>query len=131
MCAFVYYCLCTRSYISFLHMSISKCVCTKYAYCVCSASVYTARVCVCVCLSGYVFICVNVCVCVSLYIAVVIGAIGLSHVHAAHGQTHAVDHVSPGGHALVDAVQPLGLLETTDPVLRGEASDCWGKNTRR
>lgn len=61
----------------------------------------------------------------SLYIAiaVAVGPVGLSHVHATHGQTHAVDAVASWGHPLVDSVQTFGLLEAADPMLRGEASD--------
>jgi len=59
----------------------------------------------------------------SLYIAVTVGPIGLSHVHAAHRQAHAIDGVTSGWHPLVDPVQTFGLLETADPMLWGEATD--------
>lgn len=64
--------------------------------------------------------------CPSLYIAVAVGPIGLSHVHAAHRQAHAVDGVASRGHPLIDTVQTFGLLETADPMLWGEASDGCG-----
>lgn len=68
----------------------------------------------------------------SLYIAVTVGPVGFSHVHAAHRQAHAVDGVTPRRHPLVDAVQTFGLLKTADPVLRGEASDgCRDTQTHR
>lgn len=67
-----------------------------------------------------------VCVCASsLYIAVVVCAVGLPHVHAAHGDTHTVDTVTARGHALVDPVQTLGLRKAIDLMLRREASDCF------
>lgn len=70
-------------------------------------------------------------VCPSLYIAVAVGPIGLSHVHAAHRQAHTVDGVTSRGHPLVDPVQTFGLLETADPMLWGEASDgCGDKQAR-
>lgn len=59
----------------------------------------------------------------SLYIAVAVGPVGLSHVHAAHRQAHAVDADAARRHPLVDPIQAFGLLETADPMLRGEASD--------
>lgn len=68
--------------------------------------------------------------CPSLYIAVAVGPIGLSHVHAAHRQAHAVDGVAPRWHPLVDPVQTFGLFETADPMLRGEASDGCGEKAR-
>lgn len=64
--------------------------------------------------------------CRSLDIAVVVGAVGLAHVHAAHRQPHAVDGVASRRHPLVDPVQAFGLLEAADPVLRREASDGCG-----
>lgn len=68
----------------------------------------------------------------SLYIAVAIRPIGLAHIHAAHGQAHTVDGVTPRRHSLVDSVQTFGLLKTADPMLRGEASDgCEDKQTRK
>ena len=70
------------------------------------------------------------CVCPSLYIAVVVGAVGLPHVHAAHGDTNNVDGVTAGGHALVDPVQTLGLRKAIDLMLRREASDCWGNRSQ-
>lgn len=76
-----------------------------------------------------VWACVSVCP--SLYIAVAVGPIGLSHVHAAHWQAHTVDGVTSRRHPLVDPVQTLGLLETADPMLWGEASDgCGDKQAR-
>lgn len=59
----------------------------------------------------------------SLDVAVVIRAVGFGHVHLAHGDAHAVHHVSARGHALVYAVQTLRLLETGDLVLRRKATD--------
>ena len=73
-------------------------------------------------------VCLSCCVCVSLDIAVVIGAIGFSHVHASHGHAHTGDAVAAGWHTLVDAVQPLGLFEAGYPMLGGEASDCCREN---
>lgn len=40
----------------------------------------------------------------SLDVAVVVGTIGLGHVHFAHGVTDVVNTVFTGRHALVDAV---------------------------
>lgn len=66
----------------------------------------------------------------SLDVAVVICAVGLRHIHLSHGLAHVVDAVPPRGHALVDAVQALSLLETGDLVLGGEATDgCGGSGT--
>lgn len=65
----------------------------------------------------------------SLDVAVVIRAVGLGHVHLAHGVTHVVHPVPARRHALVDAVQALGLLEAGDLVLRGESSDGYGEKT--
>ena len=61
--------------------------------------------------------------CGSLYIAVIVRAVGLRHVHFAHGVSHVVDRVTPRRHALVDAVQPLRLLEAGDLVLC-KSTDC-------
>lgn len=67
----------------------------------------------------------------SLDIAVVVRAVGFGHVHLAHRQSHAVDHVSARGHALVYAVQTLRLLETVDLVLRRKATDGYEEEKRR
>lgn len=63
----------------------------------------------------------------SLDVAVIVGAVGLGHVHFAHGVTDVVDAISTRGHALVDAVQTFGLLETADFVLWREAPDGCGE----
>ena len=59
-------------------------------------------------------------------VAVVVRAVGLGHVHLAHGLAHVVDAVPARRHALVDAVQALSLREAVDLVLGREASDGWG-----
>lgn len=94
----VYICLCTRIY--------------KYG----TVSVLELQVCI--------WACGNVRP--SLYIAVAVGPVGLSHVHAAHRQAHTVDGIAARRHPLVDPVQTFGLLEAADPMLRGEASDGCG-----
>lgn len=66
----------------------------------------------------------------SLEIAVVVGAVGLGHVHAAHRQTHTVKHVTARRHALVYPVQTLRLLKTSDLMLRGETTDRWRNGGR-
>lgn len=66
----------------------------------------------------------------SLKVAVVVGAVGLGHVHAAHRQTHAVQHVAARRHALVYPVQTLRLLKTADLMLRGETTDSWREEGR-
>lgn len=65
----------------------------------------------------------------SLDVAVVVRAVGLRHVHLPHGVAHVVDPVPAGRHALVDAVQALGLLEAGDLVLWGEPTDGYEEKT--
>lgn len=65
----------------------------------------------------------------SLDVAVVIRAVGLRHVHLPHGVAHVVHPVPAGRHALVDAVQALGLLEAGDLVLWGEPTDGYEEKT--
>lgn len=59
----------------------------------------------------------------SLDVTVVVGAVGLGHVHLAHGVAHVVDPVLAGWHALIDTVQTFSLFETADLVLWREATD--------
>lgn len=65
----------------------------------------------------------------SLDVAVVIRAVRLRHVHLPHGVTHVVHPVPARRHALVDAVQALGLLEASDLVLWGEPTDGYKEKT--
>lgn len=109
-----------------LHVTPLSCVCIYILYVHRSRNMVPYQRCNC-------RFCVWACtgVCPSLYIAVAVGPIGLSHVHATHGQAHAVDGVTSRRHPLVDPVQTLGLLETADPMLWGEASDgCGDKQAR-
>lgn len=63
----------------------------------------------------------------SLNVTVVLGAVGLGHVHLAHGVAHVVDSILAGWHALVDAVQTSSLFEAVDLVLWREAADGCGE----
>lgn len=63
----------------------------------------------------------------SLDVTVVVGAVGLGHVHLAHGVAHVVDSILAGRHALVDAVQTFSLCEAVDLVLWREAADGCGE----
>ncbi len=63
----------------------------------------------------------------SLDVTVVVSAVGLGHVHLAHGVAHMVDSILAGRHALVDAVQTFSLCEAVDLVLWREAADGCGE----
>lgn len=63
----------------------------------------------------------------SLDVTVVVGAVGLRHVHLAHGLAHVVDPILAGWHTLIDAVQTFSLCKTADFVLWREASDGCGE----
>lgn len=65
----------------------------------------------------------------SLDVAVVIRAVRLRHIHLSHGLTHVIHPVLARWHALVDAVQALGLLEAGDLVLGWEPTDSWKEKT--
>lgn len=66
----------------------------------------------------------------SLDVTVVVSAVGLGHVHLAHGVAHVVDPVLAGWHALIDAVQTFSLFETADLVLWREAADGCGETEK-